>query len=471
MPTFFSDSNLATSAATLANKKAEEAKANAAAQAKAASSHFSDPLIAAQQKVANLSADKLAAQAASGIQSQVDRVKSQAAETTCKKAAQLESQLKDNVKEITLFPEKIPMNLTESLSTKVGKVAGLNQSEMTIEVQGAVFAKTAFLGRSIDAIGVEDTYGIKDSKVKNKSSDSDMTVAAVAIRKLIMGEGDLKKDLPSIVKKDSGSFSLSLNGLADRIKNVLGGSSAAMNQIGGALMGKTFDGSLDGAAKALMTQFDAKLNGVLSQFTATDTTTAQALFDGINRLTKNSNFAQLFDVGVESQLLTGLLQEAVALKMPDAVTALTGAANSPVAATQALRNVLGGALSSGDASTVLQFVNQLGSNQVLSLDPTAVSKILSNYKIPPYTPQLGLIVQANYLINLLNATDPNWATMDRNGETVSNLFALNGMSDDARRVLGTMPEYRDLMEVATYYSNEPFAKSMTDKYPMCPILA
>jgi len=462
--------NLSEAAEALAKKKLDEAKAQTAAQAQQAVSNFSDPLIDAAQKVWNMASEKLAEQTQAEIQDAVDKVKNQNAETQCKSASKLESQLKDNVKEITLFPEKIPMNLTESLTTKVGKVAGLNQSEMTIEVQGGKFAKTAWLGRSIDAIGVEDTYGIKDSAVVNKSTSSDLTVAAVAIKKFILGEGGLKEDLPSIVKTSSNTFSISPQGLADRVKSVLGGSSSALNQLSKTLMQSAFSGNVDNAARSLMSQFDVSLNGTLSQFTSSNVSNAAALFEGINRLTKNSNFAQLFDTGAESQLLTSLFSEAISIKLPGAVDVLATAATSDTAVNQALKNVLGTALTSGDAATISGLTSRLGSNQILAMQPQAAATILSNYVIKPFTPSFALEDEADSLITLLNTVDPSWNTVNRNGEAISNLLALNKMSDDAKRVLSTKSEYRDLIEVSNFYNPETFSESIVDKYPLCPIV-
>lgn len=437
---------------------------------KQATGNFSDPLIAQYQNVMSIAQNKNAKQAQAQLQQSLDKMKNASTETACKAAAKLESELKDKVKEITLFPEKIPMNLTESVATKVNKIApGVNQSEMTIEVQPDKFVKTAWLGRSIDAIGVEDPYGIKDSSVVNKGTDNDLTVAAVAIKKYILEQDTLKDDLPSLVKQDDGKINISPEGLANRIKTALGGSSTAMNLLGSTLMGGNLTGNLNNAVQGLMSKFNVSLGGQISEIVSQSPSNAQALLEGINRLTKQSNFAQLFDVGAQTQLLTGLLGEAVQLKLPGAVEVLADHAGSDNALSAALKNVFQSALNSGDLDTINAFTEHLSSNQIAAMAPNAAQTLLSSFKLPAGTSSSELASKATALLSTLNQLSPMWDQYQRGGASIGDLTALARISADALRTLSTQSSMKESLLIAEAYPPQGILESIQEKYPMCPV--
>jgi len=194
------------------------------------------------------------------------------------------------------------------------------------------------------------------------------------------------------------------------------------------------------------------------------------LLNTLNRLTSSSDIAHLFDVGAEASLLTSLFQESIALRLPDAVSALVTNADSNTAVSQALRNVLTTALTSGDIATTNTFADLMGSNQILAMLPNAASAILSNYAIRGQLPQSGLASEATALLALLTKVDPNWDSQLRGSTEIPNLAAFYDMSDDAKRVLETQPDYREMIQLGSFYGPESYMDSVTAKYPMCPVV-
>lgn len=429
--------------------------------------NYSNPSIDKAKDIKDKADQKQKKAKSKELKESLDKAKNLAAEAASKAAAMVEQKLNNNVEILEFVPEKIPMNITESLTTKIGPVVGLNPTEVAQEIQGGKFVKTAFLGRSIDAVGVVDVYGIKDSSVQNKAPDGDITVIAVTIKKLLKGEDNLKEDLKSLMKLDNGLVDISPAALTDRVKCALGNSSAAVNSLGASLKG-SITNDIAGSTTALMDKFTCQINDVVSQCVSQSPVDARGLFDTVQRLVGNEDVVKLLDTGAEAQLLTGLFGEAVDMKLPGIVELLASKASSSAAMNQAMQNVFDRALSSGDAETILSIANVLGSNRVLALDPLAASKILSNYQCPGYTPQWALSVLATTLVNTLNAVDPQWATVNRGTTDISNLSVFYGMSDDAKRVLETKPEYQDLIAISPYYSTESFTDSMQAKYPFCP---
>lgn len=453
----------------MSNLALAQAATQAAQSATSTASHYADQQINQAQQMMQAAAANVAATAASALQSNINQTKNAVAEATAKASALAETASNLGQKIIDTIP-KIPMNITESLNTKIGKVvAGINPSELAQEINSGKFIKTAFMGRSIDAMGTQDIYGINKSGATNLAPDNDLSVVAHDIIRILVDEKTLKDKLPTITKNASGSFDLSPNALTERVKGCLGNSSAAVNALGSTLTNMATSG-LNGATAALMNQFEIQIGNVVSQCTANSVADANGLLNTLNRLTSSSDIAHLFDVGAEASLLTSLFQESIALRLPDAVSTLVTNADSNTAVGQALRNVLTSALMSGDIATTNTFADLMGSNQILAMLPNAASAILSNYAIRGQLPQSGLASEATALLALLTKVDPNWDSQLRGSTEIPNLAAFYDMSDDAKRVLETQPDYREMIQLGSFYGPESYMDSVTAKYPMCPVV-
>ncbi len=463
-------SNLALSqAAAQAAKDAASKAGNTLQTAANAASHYADQQIDKTQKMLKSAAANVAEKATSKLQSSIDKTKNSVAEATAKASALSETASNLGQKVIDTIP-KIPMNITESLNKKIGKVvSGINPSELAQEINSGKFIKTAFMGRAIDAMGTQDVYGVNRSGATNLAPDNELSVVAHDIIRILVDEKTLKDKLPALTKNSKGGFDLSASALTERVKGCLGNSSAALNSLGSNLTGMATS-ALNGATSALMDKFEIKIGNAISKCTSSVISDANGLLNALNRLTSSSDIAHLFDIGAEASLLTSLFKESIDLKLPDAVSALVTSADSSLAANQALKNVLSSALMSGDISTTETFADLMGSNQILAMLPNAACEILSNYAINGQLSQSDLPGEATALLALLNKVDPNWDTQQRNDFDIPNLSAFHGMSDDARRVLETRPEYREMIQLGLFYGQESFMGSMTSKYPMCPIV-
>jgi hypothetical protein len=231
----------------MSNLALSQMATQAAQSATSTASHFADQQINQAQQMMQAAAANVAATAASALQSNIDQTKNAVAEATAKASALAETASNLGQKIIDTIP-KIPMNITESLNTKIGKVvAGINPSELAQEINSGKFIKTAFMGRSIDAMGTQDVYGINKSGATNLAPDNDLSVVAHDIIRILVDEKTLKDKLPTITKNAAGGFDLSPSALTERVKGCLGNSSAAVNALGSTLTNMATSG-LNGAA-------------------------------------------------------------------------------------------------------------------------------------------------------------------------------------------------------------------------------
>jgi hypothetical protein len=202
----------------MSNLALSQMATQAAQSATSTASHFADQQINQAQQMMQAAAANVAATAASALQSNIDQTKNAVAEATAKASALAETASNLGQKIIDTIP-KIPMNITESLNTKIGKVvAGINPSELAQEINSGKFIKTAFMGRSIDAMGTQDVYGINKSGATNLAPDNDLSVVAHDIIRILVDEKTLKDKLPTITKNAAGGFDLSPSALTERVK-------------------------------------------------------------------------------------------------------------------------------------------------------------------------------------------------------------------------------------------------------------
>lgn len=419
-------------------------------------SNFLDPAINKAKGVLASAADKAKDQAKRELANQIDSVKNIAAQAASKALAKVQSKIRDGVSGITSS-----FGGSSSAAASVGSVI---VGEIAAASQTSLFAKPAFTGTGLDAVAVQDVYAIKgDDKVINKAAIFDKATASL-VNQALKGVGDLKKDLSSLVSNKDGSFSLSPEGLKDRLKDVLSGSNAAVDRLGDSIT-KTATGAVQGATQALMDRFSGTIDSAVSNFSTKNISDARGLFNSINELTRNPDMAKLMDLGAETRLLTGVFKEAIDLRVPKAIEVLID--GDTVAIKQALKNITSNAMESGDMVTAKLLADKLGSNQILALEPRAVEKLLSGFTLPQGTKQNELSDLGVTLKSTLVSINQKWNITSRAGGNIFNLEAMTSMSEDAKRVLETDPTLIDQIYIAGFYSRQSYNESIDEKYPLC----
>lgn len=427
-------------------------------------SNFKDKAITKARAVADKAKDKALDKAKSTLSSQIDKVKSKATETLAKSVTNLESKLKDGVSNVSTM---LSSGATEMISGAAADAASVVIGELATGSQNTPFAKPAFLGKALDVVGVKDVYGLDNAGVLNLAEIPNV-LANKKLTDAAKGLGGLKDSLSSIVKNKDGSFGLNAKALTDRVKDVLGGSQGALSKLGDSVK-SGLSAAVGGAVGGLMSKFEGKIGDVVQNFSTVNVSDAKGLFNSINQLTKNSSLAQMFDVGAESQLLTGLFKEAIDLKMPAAIETLVTNAGSSTAAMAALKNVAQHALLSGSVNVVGKLTEQLGANQILALAPQATSQLLANYKLDKPAKQSELPALSAEFLGVLSALDPAWHQASRGGESVSNLQSFSHMSADARRVLEASGQFETELLIAGQYPTQSMKESIGEMYPLSPV--
>lgn len=436
--------NFSDPAITQASNIAQQAQANATAQAKAAASGAANAatgMVTEAASKAAASVESAIAQATSAVSSAV-------------------SQASSAISSVTGALSSLTSAAQSALSSALG---GLATGSGTTP-----FALPTFLSKPDATIGVKDVYGVTNNAVENLAEIAGSGLSS-ALTSAVQGTGGLDSALSALTQNADGSLSVDPAALTDRIKDALGGSTAALNRVGDSVL-STATNAASGPTSALMTTFDSTISNATNSFSAANIEDAKGLFSAINQLTNNSQMAQYFDVGAEASLLTGLFQEAVNLGLPEAITVLSNNANSTAAANQALKNITNTALSTGDLTTVNLLVDQLGSGQILAIQPQAAAIVLQGYTMPKGTASSQYSATGTALLNALNALDPAWSTTQRGDGSVSDLSCFSRMSNDARTVLQAEGTYAVPILIASRYPHEPWLTTIAEMYPLSPLV-
>lgn len=432
--------------------------------------NFSDPAINQASNIVQQAQNQATAQAKAAASNAMNAATGIVTEAASKAAATVESAVQQATSAVSQIT-----NAASSASSLASSITSAAQNALSSVLGGLAtsagstpFALPTFLSKPDATIGVKDVYGVVNSAVENLADIPGMAQSK-ELTNAIQGAGGLESAVAALTQNSNGSLSLDTAGLTSRIKDALGGSTAALGRLGDTATSAATSG-LNGPTGALMSTFESTIASTSNSFSTTNITDAKGLFDTVNQLTNNSQMAQYFDVGAEASLLTGLFQEAVNLQLPEAITVLADNANSTVAANQALKNVTTGALSSGNLSTVNLVIDQLGTNQVLSIAPQAAAMITQSYTLPKGTNSSQLAAAGTTLINTLNRVDPKWMTVERNNDTVSSLNCFEQMSADTRKVLMAEGTYVIPILIAGTYPKQSFLETIGEMYPLSPLV-
>ena len=270
----------------------------------------------------------------------------------------------------------------------------------------------------------------------------------------------------------AGGFSLNTQNLTSRVMSSLGGSQGILRSLSSGLGASLTQGfnltNLVGAGGGadIFRRVEYAVGSTIANFAPGNLTDAQGIIQLVNRLTGDSDLAELYDVGAEATLLSGVFHEVIRYGIPDAISTMVTQASTSQAADYALRSNIIAAVTYSNLDVVELMVDELGVNRVTADMPQAARLLLKNYRLPAGTTLAGQAAAKTKLVNILDKLQPGWGYYNRNGEEVVDLTLFTEASEDAIILLKTIPELYVTATIASTYPPQVMLTQLRSMYPL-----
>jgi hypothetical protein len=374
---------------------------------------------------------------------------------------------------------------TSDQNNPVAEKVAVPQKEGTIKghkIQASELLKSV-LGRSIDGVSkgintkISDTifstgakdelltvdiYGKENSDVINTFTDKLKGLTAGQFG-LGGAKSSIVSDLLSIAKSGkSGKFDL--GSMTDRIVKEMGGSSGILNNLTDAAKGP-LTSSL-GISSTVFDKMKVKLGEVYSAYQGGDLTSARGIFDLMGRFAGDSELFKMIDLGAQSNLLAGLINQAISFGVPESIDRLIEHSQDTRVTEVALQGNINTAIEYGDIRTLDRMTTQLGAGRILSQSPLAVQILLARYKIPNGKKDTDYVTLWTELKALLNKINPQWLYRDRNGVLLTNLDSFLKVSNDVKRIAVHDTDVSVALMIASDYQPQDLMEMFKKQYPL-----
>lgn len=314
---------------------------------------------------------------------------------------------------------------------------------------------------------VVDPYGVSDNNILNSLGDKISGFAQDMFGEL-RSSPSLVSDLTSMLT-NGGNFAISKEGLADRVLGALGGQSGMIRNLSDTMKSSLVNGM--GLPEGIYDTAISLIGGQSTSINVGNINSAKEIFSLISSITRSDQLGGLFDVGGESSLLAGVMREAIALGVPDAIDILIEKSKHDDIAYNALYANMQVAVDYSDLDTINTMIDKIGVNAFLGQCPDAVQRLLTSYELPVGTSSANYDNEWAALETVLNKLRPGWGKIKRNGVLINDLTFYATVSTDARRLM--LRESDHLVPVligSTYPDRRDMIAELQTMYPLVPLV-
>lgn len=341
------------------------------------------------------------------------------------------------------------------------------------EITGGVNTKLSnplFTTGAKDQLSSIDVYGQKNNNIINTFVDTLKGILTGSLESFReQGLGGILGNITSfqnVISQAANGFNLNPAAMADRILGCIG-SSSALNSVSDALKTAcTLGGQI--SPQLASTVYTVIENVVTTSFTP-NVKDAQSLYSLVDQVTNDSRLSGVIDFGAQCSIFTGMMGSAIDLNMPGAISTLVEKSKHDDVAKIALQANAVNAVVSGNLTVVNLFLDELGAGKMMRDIPNAVPTLTQNYQSPTVIPESELPAKWTEFNTTLEKFDPNWTTVERDGENVSNLAAVTNASPDAKRLMAQDPTLATALLIAGKYPPVDLRKNLKSKYPLAAV--
>lgn len=184
-------------------------------------------------------------------------------------------------------------------------------------------------------------------------------------------------------------------------------------------------------------------------------------------LTDDPGALKAIDIGMEAAVWGSAISQSVKYNYPDMMYAVSKNTD-PEVMYWAMVYASDTVMSQGNLEAHIAMLKTLTAEVVLGHNPDYIKNFLAAFRITPEWDVSVYPEKATLLLSLMSDMNPNWSSYKRNAptETVVNLAALSGMSNDAKTLLSYIPELKDPIQMAGDFPATTTYILCRDQYPL-----
>lgn len=341
---------------------------------------------------------------------------------------------------------------SELLAPILGKaVAGISTGINTKLSDGL------FTSGAKDELIAADIYGEDNSSIINTFTDKLSGIGGLIT-------GNKSSIVSDLLKMASSGGKIDLKSMTDRIVQEMGGSSGIISNLSSAVQGK-LTGSFS-VSSELFDKMKVSLGDITSGYRGGDLTSARGIFDLMGRFCGDSDLFKMVDLGAQTNLLSGLIDQAISYGVTEFIPKLLENSKDSRVTEISLENNIQSAVEQADLATINLIADTLGSARITTFAPTAVSTILARYKIPNGKKDTDYATLWAALKTTLDRLDPYWLEVQRGSELHYNLGSFTLASEDVKKIVVSDPVASLLVMVGKDYPKIDLMESAKKQYPL-----
>lgn len=307
-------------------------------------------------------------------------------------------------------------------------------------------APSVFTGVADDALVALDIYGTKTAEVKNEFLSTVNSFASKFTSML----GSQKSLLSSITREVLAGNPFDRKTALQRLENVVRGSRGLMDGLTTGLQENVLN--VVGLDKLDAKSLTLQIGGVMRQINSGGATNAIGITRILNTMGNTKGLMSIIDTGAESAMMGDLYGEVIKWRIPEATDMLmTGASTS--ARNSFLTRLAGQIGNEADQGSIKNILDKGkdAAGSLLAGAPDFAHRMVGNLKLdkiitPDQYPAELAVLKSN-----LDILQPNWSEAKRDSVSVTSLGMFKNASVDARKLLLSDPQYRDMTMVAGVY--------------------
>ncbi len=356
----------------------------------------------------------------------------------------------------TMVQNKLGSALSGTLGSAIGGMLGGTLSKLSDSASknltGASLVQGFLSTGPKDTTLVTDVYGVSDNNILNSLGDKLTGFARDKFDELRRSPS-LVTDLTSMIMSGGKNWSISKDNLTNRIVGTLGGRTGLINSLSDSLKGTIINAT--GLPENIYDNAVMVINNSQHGFNAGNVENAREVYSLLSQITRGTQLGGFFDIASESALFSGVMREAIALGVPDAINVLVENAQTDEVAYNALYANMLVAVENSDLDTINLMIERVGVNRFLAQVPNAVPLLLSSYELPVGSNSDDYDTEWAALQAVLSALRPNWFQAKRGTGWISNLTAFSDLSDDARKLILRDDDYMVPALIGSAYNQRP----------------
>jgi hypothetical protein len=190
--------------------------------------------------------------------------------------------------------------------------------------------------------------------------------------------------------------------------------------------------------------------------------------DMFRMVTGSDEIINMFDLGAEVALLSGIVTEAVSLGIPEAIDIMMEEAPDDWSRTQIAYNTFPTVVWSGDIYGLDRVVEYMQPEVIAERYPNYIRDFLSRYRVPVGSTAEQYPTFKNNMIATFLKINPYWDKALRGSVYIDSLIPFISMSDDARTVFMSTNSHQPAVMLAKDMQSVELATWVKSNFPFFP---